>query len=46
MHMNNYKEYIKRVKECVLKSQEDMSDDDDDEEEGEQSLEFQENTQI
>ena len=30
---NNYKEYLRRVKICVEKSQEDMSDDDDDEEE-------------
>ena len=33
MHANNYKEYVRRVKECVEKSQEDMSDDDDDDEE-------------
>ena len=33
MHQNNYKEYVRRVKECVEKSQEDMSDDDDEEEE-------------
>ena len=33
MHQNNYKEYVRRVKECVEKSQEDMSDDEDEEEE-------------
>ena len=33
MHSNNYKEYVRRVKECVEKSQEDMSGDDSDEEE-------------
>ena len=33
MHQNNYKEYLRRVKECVEKSQEDLSDDDDDDEE-------------
>ena len=33
MHQNNYKEYVRRVKECVEKSQEDMSDDEEEEEE-------------
>ena len=33
MHQNNYKEYVRRVKECVEKSQEDMSDDEDEEQE-------------
>lgn len=31
MHQNNYKEYVRRVKECVEKSQEDMSDDEEEE---------------
>ena len=37
MHQNNYKEYLRRVKECVEKSQEDMSDDDDDDEDQDES---------
>ena len=36
MYTNNYKEYVRRVKECVEKSQAEMSDDDDDEEEEEE----------
>ena len=35
MHQNNYKEYVRRVKECVQKSQDDMSDDDDEDEDKE-----------
>ena len=42
MHQNNYKEYVRRVKILVEKSQEDMSDEDDDEDEQSQSVEKQE----
>ena len=42
MHQNNYKEYVRRVKECVEKSQEDMSDEDEDEEEVEKPKEVEE----
>ena len=35
MHQNNYKEYVRRVKILVEKSQEDLSDEDDDEDEDE-----------
>ena len=36
---NNYKEYIRRVKEKVLKSQEGMSDDDDDDDDDDEEEE-------
>ena len=35
MHINDYREYIRRVKLCVEKSQEALSSDDEDEEEEE-----------
>ena len=44
MYSNNYKEYIRRVKECVEKSQADMSDDDDDEDEDEDKEEEKTNS--
>ena len=44
MYSNNYKEYIRRVKECVEKSQADMSDDDDDDDEDEDKEEEKTNS--